>query len=71
MMLLARTSMTTSASTKTNGVAAPAVEATTCGLKYTDTAGPMSAADMMTAPPKPTALVRRAVPAAIKTPHRR
>ena len=58
MTPLATTSMTTMPSTKTNGVAAPALAAATCGLKYTDTAGPMRAADMITAPPRPTAFLR-------------
>ncbi|GAA3481944.1 hypothetical protein GCM10018966_064760 [Streptomyces yanii] len=42
-------------SAKTKGVAAPAWAATSWGLKYTETAGPMSAADMTTAPPRPMA----------------
>jgi hypothetical protein len=39
----------------------PAFAAVTWGLKYTDTAGPISADYIMTAPPSPTALERSEV----------
>src|SRR3954471_340048 len=43
----------------TNGVAAPENGVENCGLKNVETAGPMMAADMITAPVRPTALRRR------------
>src|ERR1043165_3934753 len=42
----------------TNGVAAPENGVENCGLKNVETAGPMIAADMITAPVSPTALRR-------------
>src|SRR4051795_6517223 len=43
----------------TNGVASPLNGIENCGLKNVETAGPMIAADMITAPVRPTALRRR------------
>src|SRR6185437_8064677 len=43
----------------TKGVASPLNGVENCGLKNVETAGPMMAADMMTAPGRPTALARR------------
>src|SRR3954449_4370721 len=42
----------------TNGVAAPENGVENCGLKNVETAGPMMAAPMITAPVRPTALRR-------------
>src|SRR3954454_18451929 len=43
----------------TNGVAAPEKGMENCGLKNVETAGPMIAADMITAPTGPTTFLRR------------
>src|SRR3954464_3775346 len=43
----------------TNGVAAPENGVENCGLKNVETAGPMIAADMITAPTGPTAPRRK------------
>src|ERR1041384_5718667 len=59
MMPLAASSMAMTQTTYTNGVAAPENGVENCGLKKVDTAGPMMAADMMTAPPSPMALAGR------------
>ena len=59
MMPLAASSMAMTHTTYTNGVAAPENGVENCGLKKVETAGPMIAADMMTAPTVPTAPRRR------------
>src|ERR1700749_2684797 len=46
----------------TNGVASPENGVENCGLKNVETAGPMMAADMITAPVRPTAFRRRPLP---------
>src|SRR3954465_5054311 len=50
----------------TNGVASPENGIENCGLKNVETAGPMIAADITTAPVAPTASRRRRVEAALR-----
>src|SRR5262245_798171 len=59
MMPLAASSIAMTQTTYTNGVAAPENGVENCGLKNVETAGPMIAADITTAPTAPTALRRR------------
>src|ERR1044071_2025827 len=58
MIPLAASSMAITHTTYTNGVAAPENGVENCGLKNVETAGPMIAADMTTAPTGATALRR-------------